>query len=103
MSIDAASFLISLTAIYLSRKRPTQTLSFGYARAGIIKIFFFEVEICWDFSLEVLGALASILTIWTVTGILIYIAVERCIHQNFEVDPNVMIIVASCGIIFNIM
>ncbi len=46
MSIDAASFLISLTAIYLSRKRPTQTLSFGYARAGIIKIFFFEVEMC---------------------------------------------------------
>jgi len=46
MCIDATSFFISLAAIYLARKQPTQILSFGYARAGIIKIFFFEVEMC---------------------------------------------------------
>jgi Co/Zn/Cd efflux system component len=40
MCIDATSFFISLAAIYLARKQPTQRLSFGYARAGIIKIFF---------------------------------------------------------------
>jgi Co/Zn/Cd efflux system component len=34
MAIDVASFLISLTAMYLARKRPTQRLSFGYIRAG---------------------------------------------------------------------
>jgi Co/Zn/Cd efflux system component len=34
MAIDVASFLISLTAMYLARKRPTQKLSFGYIRAG---------------------------------------------------------------------
>ena len=34
MTIDVASFLISLTAMYLARKRPTQKLSFGYIRAG---------------------------------------------------------------------
>ena len=36
MCIDATSFLISLTAIYLAGKRPTQRLSFGYIRAGFI-------------------------------------------------------------------
>jgi hypothetical protein len=40
MCIDATSFLISLTALYLATKRPTQRLSFGYIRAGIINIRF---------------------------------------------------------------
>jgi Co/Zn/Cd efflux system component len=34
MAIDVASFVISLTAMYLARKRPTRRLSFGYIRAG---------------------------------------------------------------------
>ena len=34
MAIDVTSFVISLTAMYLARKRPTQRLSFGYIRAG---------------------------------------------------------------------
>jgi hypothetical protein len=47
MCIDAIGFLISLIAIYLARKRSTPRLSFGYARAGLIKIFcfFFEIKI----------------------------------------------------------
>ncbi|CAF3369271.1 unnamed protein product [Rotaria sp. Silwood1] len=85
MAIDVASFLISLTAMYLATKKPTKRLSFGYIRA------------------EVLGALLSVLTIWLVTGVLVYMAVERCINQNFEVQPLQMIIVASCGVVFNIV
>ncbi|CAF3645255.1 unnamed protein product [Adineta steineri] len=85
MGIDCASFLISLTAMYLARKRPTRKLSFGYIRA------------------EVLGALLSVLTIWLVTGVLVYMAIERCIYQQFEVKPLEMIIVASCGVVFNII
>jgi len=53
--------------------------------------------------LEVLGALLSVLTIWLVTGILVYMAIERCINQTFEVKPLEMIIVASCGVGFNIV
>lgn len=53
--------------------------------------------------LEVLGALLSVLTIWLVTGVLVYLAIERCINQNFEVKPTEMIIVASCGVVFNIV
>ncbi|CAF0879872.1 unnamed protein product [Adineta ricciae] len=85
MTIDVASFLISLTAMYLARKRPTQKLSFGYIRA------------------EVLGALLSVLTIWLVTGVLVYMAIERCINQSFQVNSLEMIIVASCGVFFNIV
>ncbi|CAF1194174.1 unnamed protein product [Rotaria magnacalcarata] len=85
MCIDAGSFLISLAALYLGRKRPTKTLSFGYIRA------------------EVLGALASVLTIWVATGILVYMAIKRCIDQRFTVQPIEMLVVASCGVIFNIV
>jgi len=35
MAIDATSFLISLSAMYLATKRPTRKLSFGYIRAGL--------------------------------------------------------------------
>jgi Co/Zn/Cd efflux system component len=35
MTIDVTSFLISLTAMYLATKKPTQRLSFGYIRAGL--------------------------------------------------------------------
>jgi Co/Zn/Cd efflux system component len=53
--------------------------------------------------LEVLGALLSVLTIWLVTGVVVYMAVERCINQNFEVQATQMIIVAACGVVFNIV
>ncbi|CAF3383334.1 unnamed protein product [Rotaria socialis] len=85
MCIDAGSFLISLAALYLGRKKPTKALSFGYIRA------------------EVLGALASVLTIWVATGILVYMAIKRCIDQTFTVQPTEMLVVASCGVIFNIV
>lgn len=42
MCIDALSFMMSLAAIYLAKKRPTQTLSFGYSRAGCNKIIDFQ-------------------------------------------------------------
>jgi Co/Zn/Cd efflux system component len=42
MCIDAASFFISLAAVYLAKKRPTSKLSFGYIRAGLINILFLQ-------------------------------------------------------------
>ncbi|CAF1191149.1 unnamed protein product [Rotaria sordida] len=85
MSIDAVSILISLVSIYLTRKRPTQKLSYGYIRA------------------EVLGALLSVLTIWIASGILVYMAILRCIDQTFEIKPTEMIIVSAFGVFFNIV
>ncbi|CAF4280024.1 unnamed protein product, partial [Rotaria magnacalcarata] len=51
----------------------------------------------------VLGALASVLSIWVATGILVYMAIKRCIDQRFTVQPTEMLVVASCGVIFNIV
>lgn len=102
MCVDATGFLISLSAMYLARKQPTNKLTFGYFRAGFLVVFF-----CQRFSLhcliEILGALLSVLTVWLTTGILVYMAIGRCIDQSFDVKPLEMIIVASCGVIFNIM
>jgi zinc transporter 2 len=105
MCIDALSFFISLSAIYLARKRPTKKLSFGYIRAGLIDLVFFSFKFNYIEFLysEVLGALVSVLLIWVVTGVLVYMAIERCIDQTFEVNSIEMIIVASCGVVFNIV
>jgi Co/Zn/Cd efflux system component len=56
-----------------------------------------------DFFSEVLGALVSVLTIWLATGILVYMAIQRVINQNFVVRPTEMIVVASLGVVFNIV
>jgi Co/Zn/Cd efflux system component len=45
----------------------------------------------------------SVLTIWLATGILVYMAIQRCINQNFVVRPTEMIVVASFGVVFNIV
>ena len=56
---DFASFLISLFAIWMAAKPKSQKMSFGWHRA------------------EVLGATVSVLMIWLVTGILVYLAILR--------------------------
>lgn len=52
---------------------------------------------------EVLGALFSILIIWILTGILVYLAIVRCITNDFEIEPIAMVATASCGVFFNIV
>ena len=52
---------------------------------------------------EVIGALTSVLLIWVVTGILVYMAVQRVIYQTFEIDSKVMLITSGIGVIVNLM
>jgi len=52
---------------------------------------------------EVIGALITVLIIWFVTGVLLYLACQRLVSGDFQVDPNPMIAVASCAVIFNII
>ncbi|CAG0886985.1 unnamed protein product [Darwinula stevensoni] len=85
MLSDFASFLISLFAFWLGKQRPTRRMSFGYHRA------------------EILGALVSILMIWAVTGVLVYMAVIRVIRQDFEVDTDVMLIVSATAVAMNVI
>jgi len=82
---DFASFMISLFAIWVAAKPKSQKLSFGWHRA------------------EVLGAIVSVLMIWLVTGILVYMAVLRVINKNYEINAEVMLITSGMGVVVNII
>jgi Co/Zn/Cd efflux system component len=64
---------------------PFKRMSFGWYRA------------------EVLGAIISVLMIWVVTAILVYMAILRVINKDFELDGLVMLISSGIGILVNIM
>lgn len=85
MAADIAGFFFSILAIYVSEKEPTRRMSFGYYRS------------------EVLGALFSILLIWLLTGVLVYLAIVRVITHDFDIEPVAMVVTASCGVFFNII
>lgn len=52
---------------------------------------------------EVLGAIVSVLLIWVITAILVYLAVLRCITMDFEVDATIMLITSATAILVNVM
>ncbi|KOC70785.1 Zinc transporter 2, partial [Habropoda laboriosa] len=82
---DFASFMISLFSIWVASRPATRKMPFGWYRA------------------EVIGALTSVLLIWVVTGILFYLAVERIVHKNFELDAIVMLITSAVGVVVNLV
>ncbi|XP_043787080.1 zinc transporter 2-like isoform X1 [Apis laboriosa] len=82
---DFASFMISLFSIWVASRPATRKMPFGWYRA------------------EVIGALTSVLLIWIVTGILFYLAIERIIHKNFELDTTVMLITSAVGVAVNLV
>ena len=49
------------------------------------------------------GATISVLLIWVVTGILVYMAIERIISGDYEIDATVMLITSGVGVGVNIM
>lgn len=50
-----------------------------------------------------MGALISVLLIWVVTGVLVYLAVLRVIQAQYEINATVMLITAAVGVVVNIM
>lgn len=82
---DFASFMISLFSIWVASRPATRKMPFGWYRA------------------EVIGALTSVLMIWVVTGILIYLAIQRIIHKDFEIDSTVMLITSAVGVAVNLV
>ncbi len=74
----------SLSAVWLSEKAATTRLTFGYHRY------------------EILGAVASVVLIWAITGVLIYEAINRFINPPKHVDGGwrplaVLHSCSSCG------
>lgn len=80
---DVSGFAVSAAAAFYAAKRSHQHFSYGYHR------------------IEVLGALASVLSVWLVTGILLWEAVHRVLHPE-PVDGKVMTIIALIGVVVNI-
>jgi solute carrier family 30 (zinc transporter), member 2 len=52
---------------------------------------------------EVIGALTSVLLIWVVTGVLVYMAIQRVIYKAFEIDATVMLITSAVGVAVNLV
>lgn len=82
---DFASFMISLFSLWVASRPSTKKMNFGWYRA------------------EVIGALTSVLMIWVVTGILVYIAAERIVHGDFEIEGNIMLITSALGVVVNLV
>ncbi|XP_033696509.1 proton-coupled zinc antiporter SLC30A2 [Delphinus delphis] len=82
---DFASMLISLFSLWMSSRPATKTMNFGWHRA------------------EILGALISVLSIWVVTGVLVYLAVERLISGDYELEKETMLITSGCAVVVNII
>lgn len=81
---DVSGFGVSLFAAWYATRKAKNTHTFGYHR------------------IEVLGALASVLSIWMVTGVLVYEAVFRIIHPE-EVNGKLMFFLALAGCAVNVI
>lgn len=81
---DFISFLISLLSLWLSSRPATHKLSYGWHRA------------------EILGSLLSVFTIWLVTGVLVYLAVERLVSNDYTIEGTIMLITSGCALLANI-
>lgn len=84
MLTDIGAMSVSLFALWLTRRAATPTMTFGYHRA------------------EILGALASGLSIWLISGFLILEAIQRVTNPP-EVQGKIVFIVATFGLLANLM
>uniref|UniRef100_A0A8C8J6D2 Solute carrier family 30 member 4 n=1 Tax=Oncorhynchus tshawytscha TaxID=74940 RepID=A0A8C8J6D2_ONCTS len=77
--------VVSLLALWLSAKPPTNRFTFGLHR------------------LEVVSAGISVLLIYILTGVLLNEAVQRTISQDFEINGDAMLITAAVGVAVNLV
>lgn len=52
---------------------------------------------------EVVSAVLNVALIYILTGVLVYEAVQRTVHQEFDIDGDVMLITAAVGVAVNLM
>eukprot|EP00835_Amoeboradix_gromovi_P005574 NODE_537_length_7002_cov_0.281762.p2 type:complete len:357 gc:universal NODE_537_length_7002_cov_0.281762:1111-2181(+) len=84
MLSDVVGFVIALVAIWLSKRKNNDVHTYGYVRA------------------EIIGAIASILLIYLLTGILISEAVNR-INNPEHIDAPIMMLTSGFGLLANIL
>ena len=81
---DVGALALSVIVLKIVHLPSTPEMSYGYHRA------------------EILGALASAISLWALSGILIYEAITRLIHPEMVKGPIVFVI-AGLGLIANIV
>ncbi|XP_055478578.1 probable proton-coupled zinc antiporter SLC30A3 isoform X1 [Psammomys obesus] len=82
---DVGSMVASLFSLWLSSRPATRTMTFGWHRS------------------ETLGALASVVSLWMVTGILLYLAFVRLMHSDYHIEGNAMLLTASVAVCANML
>ena len=84
MLTDVGAMGLSLFVYWMARRPSNSTMTFGYYRA------------------EILGALASGLLIWWLSGMLVYEAVQR-LRNPPEVTGPLMLVIAVLGLVANLL
>ncbi|NXG68349.1 ZNT3 protein, partial [Baryphthengus martii] len=69
----------------VSTRPPTKTMTFGWQRS------------------EMLGALASVLSIWVVTGALVYLAAARIVSNDYEIEARAMLVTSASAVGVNLV
>ncbi|XP_066504862.1 proton-coupled zinc antiporter SLC30A2-like [Hoplias malabaricus] len=82
---DFGSILISLFSLWLSSRPASKSLTYGWHRS------------------EILGALLSVLSVWAVTAVLVFMAAQRILRNDFEIHSGVMLITSGCAVAVNIL
>ncbi|KAJ7990786.1 hypothetical protein DPEC_G00290530 [Dallia pectoralis] len=82
---DFGSIMVSLFALWLSSRPPTKSMNFGWHRS------------------EILGACLSVLSIWAVTGVLVFTAIQRILNDDYEIHSGIMIITSACAVGVNVL
>lgn len=59
--------------------------------------------VCVCFAAEVVSAVLNVALIYILTAVLVYEAVQRTVHQEFDIDGDVMLITAAVGVAVNLM
>lgn len=50
-----------------------------------------------------MGAFISVFMIWIITGILVYMAIDRITSDSYHIDASIMAITAALGVFVNFM
>ncbi|XP_074904906.1 putative proton-coupled zinc antiporter SLC30A3 [Buteo buteo] len=82
---DVGSMSVSLFSLWVSTRPPTKTMSYGWHRS------------------ETLGALASVLSIWVVTGALVYLAAARIVSNDYEIEARAMLATSASAVGVNLV
>ena len=84
MFTDVGALLLGLIVLRIARWPRTKNMTYGYDRA------------------EILGALASALSLWALCGVLIYEAIKRLIIPQ-EVHGPIVFVIATIGLLANLL